>query len=113
MALPTQGKRIVMNAPGGPDKLQYTDFTLPAQVAKGYVRISVTRSTATYTDLLVINGNYIPQFPFPVTPGYDLVGHVVGIGADVTSFTIGDLVASMPQHGGHTTLIDLPERLVV
>ena len=67
--------------------------------------LRILTTSATYTDQLIIHGNYRPKFPLPVTPGYDAIGIVESIGDKVTNFQIGDTVAIMPQGGCATTYL--------
>ena len=102
------GRRVVATKPGGPATLQILSFDPPMSCAAGDVLVRVSRSTATYTDLLTINGHYRPQPPFPVTPGYDFVGTVTAIGDSVHTVAVGDMVAAMPRYGGMTTHVTIP-----
>ena len=61
--------------------------------------LKVLATDSTYTDCLVLTGNYPIRLSFPITPGYDCVAIVESVGAGVTSFSAGDVVVSMPQHG--------------
>jgi NADPH:quinone reductase-like Zn-dependent oxidoreductase len=65
-----------------------------------------TRATlvSTGTELTVLTADY-PQgsvweamFPFPVRPGYDNVGEVVALGANVDAAWLGRRVASLQPH---------------
>ena len=110
---PSTMRGLRMDKPGGPEQLvMRTDLPTPAIVAPTDVRIAVKHSTATYTDLLILSNSYRPKFPFPVTPGYDLVGVVESVGPAVTTVAVGDLVAAMPQHGSMATYRVLPEEFV-
>jgi NADPH:quinone reductase len=61
--------------------------------------LKVLATDSTYTDCLVLSGNYPIKLSFPITPGYDCVAIVESIGEDVTSFSVNDIVISMPKHG--------------
>ena len=50
---------------------------------------------------------------YPITPGYEVVGTVVAVGAGVQAFTVGDVVASLTCHGGMTTHTELPAATLV
>ena len=54
-----------------------------------------------------------PQFPVPLTPGYEGCGVVDALGAGVTGLAVGDACVFMPQHGCAATHLVLPVRLVV
>jgi NADPH:quinone reductase-like Zn-dependent oxidoreductase len=95
---------------GGPDGLELVNFQTKQPSAKEVV-VKVFATTATYTDLLIIAGNYRPVFPLPVTPGYDLVGSIKAVGTGVTTLNVGDIVVSMPQNGCMATEVVLPEHL--
>jgi NADPH2:quinone reductase len=97
---------------GGPENLGMVTFEMKEPSANE-VSIKVLATTATYTDLLILAGNYRPKFPLPVTPGYDLVGVVKTIGSAVTTLKEGDIVISMPQNGCMSTDVLLPEDLCV
>ena len=97
---------------GGPERLELVAFQSKEPSGKE-VLVKVLATTATYTDLLVLAGSYRPNFPLPVTPGYDLVGTVSSVGSGVTSLKAGDYVVSMPQHGCMATEVVLPEHRCV
>jgi NADPH:quinone reductase-like Zn-dependent oxidoreductase len=61
--------------------------------------VRLLATTATYTDLLVMKGNYRPAVPLPATPGYDGVGVIEAVGEGVAGVAVGDRVALMPTHG--------------
>jgi NADPH:quinone reductase-like Zn-dependent oxidoreductase len=52
-----------------------------------------------------------PRLPF--TPGWDLVGVVDRVGADVTRTEPGQTVAALPIHGAYAEYVCLPEKRLV
>jgi NADPH2:quinone reductase len=52
-----------------------------------------------------------PRVPF--TPGWDLVGVVDRLGADVAGIEPGQVVAALPIHGAYAELVCLPARQLV
>lgn len=91
---------------GGTASLQLVDAALPPP-GPGEVTIRVLATTATYTDQLIIQGDYVIKFALPVTPGYDAVGAIHALGDGVTGFAVGDRVAVMPRHACMTTHLTL------
>jgi hypothetical protein len=109
------GKKWAVKAYGGVANLELMEFPLPddSQLKDTDVLVKVLATTATYTDQLIIHGNYRPCPPLPCTPGYDCVGVVIKVGKGVTNVAVGDRVASMPQHGCCATHVVLPAHLVI
>ena len=105
----------VLSAHGGPESLSLVKFEVPQQCGPNEVLIKVIATTATYTDLLVMKGNYMPSPPLPLTPGYDLIGEVLAVGSCVPSeqLRVGDRVAAMPQSGCMATHIALDASSVI
>jgi hypothetical protein len=69
---------------------------------KGELLLRVLATDATYTDLLVVAGNYPnPAVKrLPVCPGYDCAAEVAAVGEGVAAgFSVGDVVISMPLCG--------------
>jgi NADPH2:quinone reductase len=48
-------------------------------------------------------GRYFGQPKFPFVPGYDLVGTVLEVGADVDASLVGKRVATLTKTGGWTS----------
>jgi NADPH:quinone reductase len=64
--------------------------------------VRVTGAAANFPDVLMCRGLYQVKPPLPFTPGIELCGEVVAVGAEVTGFAVGDRVlggGSLP-HGG-------------
>ena len=108
-----EGKKWQVPRYGGAETLELVSFTLPQELKPTEVLIRILATSATYTDLIVIQGYHPPpQPPAPCTPGYECVGVVEAVGSKVTSVKPGDRVASMPQHGCMATHAIIPSRLV-
>lgn len=69
---------------GPPSLLELAEVPSLPDLKQGEVLIKVLATTATYTDLLVINKTYRPTPPLPCTPGYDLIGVVEQAGRDAS-----------------------------
>ncbi len=55
------------------------------------VSIEILFSGICHSDLHTINGDWGEQ-PYPLIPGHEIIGKVVGVGADVKTFKVGDHV---------------------
>lgn len=75
-------------APNSP--LQPECLPLPSP-GEGQVLIEVSACGVCRTDLHLVDGE-LPQANYPVTPGHEVVGRVVALGAGVTEWKAGDRV---------------------
>jgi NADPH:quinone reductase-like Zn-dependent oxidoreductase len=73
-----------------------------APPAPGEVRVAIEAAGVAYADIMMRQGMYAGQ-KLPVTPGYDFVGRVEGVGAGVTHFTEGQRVAGITVTGSYAT----------
>ena len=97
---------------GGPQVLQLREDELPEPKA-GEVRVKILAAGVAFPDILIRLGKYPGVPPFPLTPGYDLVGVVEKCGRSVKERTAGQMVAALTQFGSYSQYICLPEREVV
>ncbi|MGV9661815.1 NADPH:quinone oxidoreductase family protein [Nocardia niigatensis] len=66
------------------------------------VLVRVTGAAANFPDVLMCRGLYQVKPPLPFTPGIELCGEVVAVGAEVTGIAIGERVlggSSLPYGG--------------
>jgi NADPH:quinone reductase-like Zn-dependent oxidoreductase len=68
----------------------------------GEVRVAIEAAGVAYADIMMRQGVYSGQSP-PVTPGYDLVGRVEGVGPGVTGLAAGQRVAGVTVSGSYAT----------
>lgn len=80
-------KAIVYDRPGS---FTVADVPTPSP-GKGDVLIKVIVAGVCGTDLHLHDGEFGPTYP--LTPGHEVAGEVVELGAGVTSVSVGDLVA--------------------
>jgi NADPH2:quinone reductase len=100
--------KIVVTRYGGPDVISVAEQECPAPTA-GEVRVKVLAAGVSLPDVLAREGVH-PETPrVPYTPGWDLVGIVDQIGAGVSGFALGQIVAAMPISGCYTQYVCLPQ----
>jgi len=80
--------------------------TAPPTPDAGEVVITMAACGLNFADRLMIAGNYQDQPEFPLTPGMEIAGTVVGLGTGVSSDMLGRRVVAFCRHGG------LAERVV-
>jgi NADPH:quinone reductase len=89
---------------GGPELLRIVELPRPS-AGPGEVRVRVLASSINYTETLIRRRLY-PQtaaYKPPFVMGYDVIGEIDEIGADVSGFDIGDRVADMTVTGSNAT----------
>ncbi|MFC0032314.1 NADPH:quinone oxidoreductase family protein [Micromonospora chaiyaphumensis] len=83
------------------DVLRLVDVADP-EPGPGQLVVRVLASPANFPDVLMCRGEYQVRPDLPFTPGVELCGEVVALGAGVDGFAVGDRVlggAALP-HGG-------------
>jgi NADPH:quinone reductase-like Zn-dependent oxidoreductase len=81
---------------GGPDLLKPAELPVPSP-ASLQLLVRVAASSVNPVDWKLHNGQYrwIMPVKFPSTPGFDLAGEVIEVGARVTHFKPGDRIFAM------------------
>lgn len=98
--------RMVIDRPGGPEQLHLRAEPLPVPLPHE-ARVRVLAAGVAYGDIMLRKG--APGYPpFPVTPGYDLVGEVEAVGRAVAHLRPGDRAAALPGTGGYAAYNCLP-----
>jgi NADPH:quinone reductase len=93
-----QSAAIVMRQYGGPEVLRLEMVSVPS-LQPDEIRIRAIAAAVNHSDLEIRAGNW-PIFkadPFPYTPGLEVVGQVVEVGANVSDVSVGDQVITMMQ----------------
>ena len=91
-------RAIRVNQVGGPEKLQLDEVPLPEPKA-GEIRLKVAAARVNFIDTYQRSGLY--PLPLPLTLGLEVAGTVTALGAGVTTFKVGDPVASARATGGY------------
>ncbi len=100
-------KRVVITRFGGPEVLDVVEDELRAPDPEN-VRVKVEATSACFTDTMIRMGNYpgVKTKP-PFSPGYELVGIVDEVGADVSSLTAGQKIAALTVTGAYSEYVYL------
>lgn len=91
---------VVVEEPGGPDTLHYTQVTL-AEPGPGEARVRVAAAGVNFIDTYHRSGAYPVKTPF--VPGTEGAGVVEAVGPGVHEVREGDRVAWAMQLGGYAT----------
>ncbi|WP_137873988.1 NADPH:quinone oxidoreductase family protein [Rhodococcus sp. Q] len=79
----------------GRDVLKLEDVADPV-AGDGQVLVRTLATPANFPDVLLCRGEYQIKPPLPFTPGVELCGEVVAVGAGVTRAAVGDRVVGTP-----------------
>lgn len=102
--LPKTMRAIVMREPGGPDVLELAEIETPAPRAQD-VLIKVTAAGVNGPDLVQRRGHYPPPEGASPHLGLEVSGEVVALGADVTTWSVGDRVVALTNGGGYADYV--------
>jgi NADPH:quinone reductase-like Zn-dependent oxidoreductase len=107
-------RRIVIDGPGGYDRLQLR--TLPAAaLPPGHVRVAVTAAGVNYADCIVRMGLYASAKKYvgwPITPGFEVAGRVAEVGDGVDDLREGDSVVAVTRFFGYADELVVPHHQV-
>ncbi|GGD60793.1 zinc-binding dehydrogenase [Paenibacillus nasutitermitis] len=97
-------RKVVISRYGGPDVLEIAEIPVP-EPKPGEVLIRNMATTVSIGDVWIRSGQLALPFrkkapKSPVTPGSEVVGIVEKIGAGVSAFRLGQLVAALTVSGG-------------
>ena len=104
--------RVVVTRYGGPDSLQIIEEPCP-KPCRGQARVRVLAAGVSLPDLLMREGVHPETPPLPFTPGWDLVGVVDRLGADVSGIEPGQVVAALPIFGAYAHYVCLPQHELI
>jgi NADPH2:quinone reductase len=86
-------KAVLCETLGGPDDLVVRDVESP-QVGEGQVKIALKARGVSFTDVLMIAGQYQVKPELPFIPGGEASGEIIELGPGVEGFKPGDRVLS-------------------
>jgi len=84
----------------GPAGLRLAEVAEP-RPGPGQVRIGVRACGVNFADSLITRGQYQKQPQPPFSPGFEVSGEVLELGAGVTGIAPGDRVIAITPHGGY------------
>ena len=99
-SIPQTMRAIAITQPGGPEVLQPVTLPTPAPGA-GEVLIEVAAAGVNRPDVVQRQGFYAPPPGAPDTPGLEVAGTIVQLGAGVTGWSLGDKVCALVAGGGY------------
>lgn len=106
-------RKIVIPRAGGYDRLRVEPLEIAAP-GPAEIQIAVEAAGVNYADTIVRRGLYKSAKEYvgwPITPGFEVAGEVVAVGAEVTAFEIGDQVAAVTRFGGYTSHLNVEANL--
>jgi len=104
--------RVIVTHYGGPDALRVVEEECP-EPKSGEVRVRVLAAGVSLPDLLMREGVHPEKPRLPFTPGWDLIGVVDRLGADISGIEPGHIVAALPISGAYAEFVCLPQRELI
>ena len=105
-------KAILCRSFDGPDQLRYEDCASPT-VGAGEVKIGARACGVNFPDLLITQGLYQLKPPLPFSPGMEIAGDIVAVGAGVPPSRIGQRVMATLHYGGFAEEVVVPGELAL
>jgi NADPH2:quinone reductase len=93
-------RAVVVHEFGTPESLPIEEIASP-HPKPDEILIDVHAVGVNFVDLLVIGGTYQFLPPRPFSPGKLPAGRVIGVGANVSGFAVGDRVLTTAEQGGY------------
>ena len=100
-------KALLSRVPGGPDTLELAEIDAP-EAAPGQLLLRVRACAINYPDVLIIEDKYQFKPPRPFAPGGEIAGEVIGVGAGVEGWAVGDRVIGACGWNGLAEIAALP-----
>lgn len=103
-------KLISISKPGSFDRLRLVDAPDP-QLSPGEVRVQTRAIGVNFADVVIRLGLYESAKKYvgwPITPGFEIAGDVVELGAGVSDLQIGERVFGVTRFGGYASQVCVP-----
>ena len=91
----------------GIEALQLEEIASPSP-SEGEIRVAVHAAGCNFADTLQLRGLYQTKPDLPFTPGMEVAGEVIEVGAGVSSPQLGDRVMGWVPWGGYATEAIMP-----
>ncbi|KAG9231298.1 chaperonin 10-like protein [Amylocarpus encephaloides] len=108
----TEIRKVLISAYGDESNVSVITDVIP-EPAKNEVQVQVLYSGFSGSDINMRKGQYPMQNAAPLTPGYNVVGHVVANGQGSSKYQIGDTVCCLSVYEGEAELANLPEKYLI
>lgn len=105
-------KAVLCQAWGTPEDLILADVPSPP-MRDGHVRIRVYAAGINYADVLMIAGQYQEKPAFPFSPGFEVAGEILELGAGVTHLQVGQRVLAIGTYGAYAEEVVYPAGSVI
>lgn len=105
-------KAVLCRTFGSPDDLRLEEVASPA-VDAGAVKLRVRACGVNFPDVLLVQGLYQLQPPFPFSPGLEVAGDVIEVGAGVQQPRIGERVIATMMYGGFAEEVVVPAAMTL
>lgn len=102
--------RIVIDTPGGYHVLRMVEAPDP-EPGPGEIVIRSRACGVNYADSIIRMGLYASArtlHGYPITPGFEVAGHIAALGTGVTGFALGDPVIGLTLFNGYASHVRLP-----
>lgn len=100
-------KAITIREPGGPQVLTLDEVPDPVP-GPDEVLIEVVAAGVNRADVMQRIGVYPPPPDAPAWPGLECSGRIIGLGADVRDWAVGDPVCALLTGGGYAQRVAVP-----
>lgn len=105
-------RALVCKQFGPPGTLTVEEVAAP-QPAAGEVKIRVRAAGVNFPDVLLVQGLYQVKPPLPFTPGIEVAGDIVEVGASVNGWQPGQRVFAFINQGGMAEAVCAPAHMVL
>jgi len=95
---------MVLPGPGLP--LERRELPIPSAAADGQVLLAVEACAVCRTDLHLLDGE-LPDIPYPIVPGHEIVARVLSLGRGVTGLQAGGISPLALLNKGFQVVMDV------